>query len=136
MGEDQCMSDPDRSITEGELKPLLEALSRFFEGSGPAFQGLFHQARANSLVCALLLREMTKAGLINPEALKQEALATAEKLEPPGSGSGVAKVITSLFGGEPAEIPPQVVLRVIQGGLERASEMEGPKAKDAADPAP
>ena len=128
------MSDPDRPITEGELAPLLEALSRFFEGSGPAFQALFHQARANSLVCAFLVREMSKAGLIEPEAFKKEVLATAEKLEPPGSGVGVAKVITSIFGGEPAEIPPQVVLRVIQGGLDRASQKREPgEPKDAED---
>lgn len=116
------MSDLDRPITEGELKPLFEALGRFLEGSQPAFQALFDQARANSIVCALLLREMTRAGLIDPEALKREALATADKLGPPGSGDQVAKVITSLFGGEPAQIPPQVVLRVIQGGLDRASQ--------------
>ncbi|GJE53479.1 hypothetical protein GOFOIKOB_6558 [Methylobacterium tardum] len=131
------MSDPDRPITEGELEPLLKALSRFIEGSGPAFQALFHQARANSLVCALLLREMTKAGLIEPEALKQEALATAEKLEPPGSAAEVARLITGLFGGAPVEIPPQVVLRVIQGGLDRGSETRMSEvAQDAVDPAP
>ncbi|MFC6742051.1 hypothetical protein [Methylobacterium tardum] len=116
------MSDPDRPITEGELEPLLKALSRFFEGSGPAFEALFDQARANSIVCAFLLREMTKAGLIEPETLKQEALAATGTLEPPGSGAEVAKLITSLFGGEPAEISPQVVLRVIQGGLGQAAE--------------
>lgn len=95
-----------------------KAFGEFFKGSGPAFQALFHQGRANSLVCALLIREMTKAGLIDPHALEQEALAAAEGLEPPGSGAGVAKVITSIFGGEPAEIPPSVALRVIQGGLD------------------
>ena len=114
------MSDPDRPITGAELKPLLAALAQFFEGSGPAFQALFHQARANTLVCALLVRELTKAGLIEPEALKKEALAAAETLEPPGSGAGVVNVITGIFGGKAPEIPPQVVLRVIQGGLDRA----------------
>ncbi|MEG9524477.1 MAG: hypothetical protein MIL41_01690 [Hyphomicrobiales bacterium] len=125
------MSDPDRPITEGEMQPLVEALSQFLQGSQPAFQALFDQGRANSIVCALLLREMTKAGLIDPAALKQEALATAGKLEPPGSGDRVAKVITSLFGGEPMQIPPQVVLRVIQGGLDRASRGDEPeRARD------
>lgn len=121
------MSDPDQPITERDLEPLLQALARFFEGSGPAFQTLFHQARANSLVCALLLREMTKAGLIDVEALKQEALATAEQLELPGSAAEVAKVITSIFGGAPAEIPPQVVLRVIQGGLNQSAPDRTPE---------
>lgn len=125
------MSDPDRPITERDLEPLLAALARFFDGSGPAFQALFHQARANTLVCALLAREMTKAGLIDAEALKQEALATAEQLELPGSASEVAKVITSIFGGAPAEIPPQVILRVIQGGLDRAQGSRDKKPDDA-----
>ncbi|MDE4914735.1 hypothetical protein [Methylobacterium sp. 092160098-2] len=121
------MSDPDRPISAGELEPLLEAFSRCFEGTGAAFQALFHQIRANSLVCALLLREMTKAGLIEPEALKEEALAAADKLELPGSNGEVAKLITSIFGGAPAEIPPQVVLRVIQGGLNKTAGRATPE---------
>jgi hypothetical protein len=132
---DTPMSDPDRPVTAAELEPLLEAFRRYFEGSGPAFQALFNQARANSIVCALLLREMTKAGLIKPEALKQEALAVAGTLESPVSDAEVAKLITSLFGGAPAEIPSQVVLRVIQGGLDRASEPQRPdQATDADSP--
>lgn len=111
------MSDPDRPITESELQPLLKALSQFLDGSAPAFQALFDQTRANTVVCTLLLREMTQAGLVDADALKREALTVAESLQPSGSGRGVAKVIASIFGGELAEVPPQVVLRVIQGGL-------------------
>ncbi|WP_449410640.1 hypothetical protein [Methylobacterium komagatae] len=132
--EDYNISDPERLITESELEPLLDALARFPEGSGLTFQALFHQARVNSIVCALLPREMTKAGLINPMVLKQGALATDVKLEPPGSGERVAKVITSLFGGEPMSIPPQVMLRVTQGSLGQASETVTPKqAEDPGD---
>lgn len=95
---------------------MLQALGRFFDESSPAIQALFDQTRANSLVCAFLLREMKMAGLVDAEAIEQEALAIADSYDPPGSGAGVAGFIKSIFGGQPPDIPPQMVLRVIQGG--------------------
>jgi hypothetical protein len=114
------MSSDDRPLTERDIEPLLQALGRFFDESSPAIQALFDQTRANSLVCAFLLREMKMAGLVDAEAIEQEALAIADSYDPPGSGAGVAGFIKSIFGGQPPDIPPQMVLRVIQGGLERA----------------
>lgn len=119
------MSGSDRTLTEEDLQLLLKALGHFFESSGPAVQALFDQARANSLVCALLLREMTLAGLINADAVRKEALDAADRLDPPGSGAGVAKFIASIFGGEQPDIPMKVVLQVIQGGLSRTPAQPG-----------
>ncbi len=115
------MSSADRPLTERDIEPLLQALGRFFDQSSPALQALFDQTRANSLVCAFLLREMTKAGLVDVESLEREALAATDKFDPPGSGAGVAGFIKSILGGEAPEIPPQMVLRVIQGGLDQTA---------------
>lgn len=115
------MSNSDRPLTERDLEPLLQALGQFFDGAGPALRAVSDQAQANTIVCAFLVREMTKAGLMDAEAIRQEALAVANGFDPPGSGAGIAKVITSIFGGEPSEAQTQVALRVIQGGLDRAA---------------
>ena len=83
-----------------ELARALDQLLQANEKSANALLVLSHQASAGMLVNALLVRELGRAGIVDVNALRAEAVARAEEL-----GVPIAETIQRIFGVDQSHVP-------------------------------
>ena len=87
---------PDYVELARSLDQLLQANEKF----ATALLAISQQASAGMLVNALLVRELGRAGLIDVNVLRAEAVARAEEL-----GVSIAETIQRIFGVDQSRLP-------------------------------
>ena len=111
------MSNRDRPLTEGDIAPLLGQLA---QASGEIVQvvaAASSQSAASMLTNALLVRELGRAGIVNVETLKAEALERAQQFDEPAFRTAVVKAISGIFGDDMLAGVESARFKVIEGGL-------------------
>lgn len=94
------MSDIDEPFTNEQLTELAVMQAENAAQTGEAVTAAAHQAIAGLVMNALLLHELERAGLVDRDALRVEAVQRARLIQPPNVGASVARVIKTIFDGE------------------------------------
>ncbi|KZB98970.1 hypothetical protein AU375_04773 [Methylobacterium radiotolerans] len=93
------MCDEDEPFTNEQLTELALTQAGCIAQAGKALEATAHQAVAGLVVNALLLHELGRLGLVDPEALRTEAIARARSIKPPDVGASVSRVIEAILDG-------------------------------------
>lgn len=94
------MSDIDDPFTNEQLAELALMQAENAAQTEKALTATAHEAIAGLVMNALLLHELERLGLVDHDALREDAVERARSIEPPGVGASVARVITTIFDGE------------------------------------
>ncbi|MGH1587751.1 hypothetical protein ACRBEV_04570 [Methylobacterium phyllosphaerae] len=95
------MSDVDDPFTNEQLTELALMQAENAAQIKTALMATAHQAIAGLVMNSLLLHELERLGLVDHDALKKDAVARARSVQPPEVGASVARVIKTIFDGEP-----------------------------------
>jgi len=109
------MSGTDDGFTNEELTELALMQAETSAQTGKAVKDTAYQALAGLVMNALLLHELERLGLVDHEALMDEAIQRARPIQPPEVGASIAQVIKTIFDGE-APSAPRVDLADMNGG--------------------
>jgi hypothetical protein len=99
------MSDIDDPFTTEQLTELALMQAEKTAEVGKALVATAHQAIAGLVMNALLLQELERLGFVDANALREEAVERALSIQPPQAGASVARVIKTIFDGEPPAAP-------------------------------
>jgi hypothetical protein len=99
------MSDIDDPFTNEQLTELALMQAENAAQTEKALVATAHQAIAGLVMNALLLHELERLGLVDHDALREDAVERAQSIEPPEVGASVARVIKTIFDGEPPTAP-------------------------------
>jgi hypothetical protein len=109
------MSGAGDGFTNEELTELALMQAETSAQTGKAVKDVAHQALAGLVMNALLLHELERLGLVDGDALMDEAIQRARLIQPPEVGASVARVMRTIFDGE-APSAPHADLTNINGG--------------------
>jgi hypothetical protein len=109
------MSGTDDGFTNEQLTELALMQAETSAQTGKAVKDTAHQALAGVVMNALLLHELERLGLVDYDALMDEAVQRARSIQPPEVGASVARVIKAIFDGE-ALSAPHADLTDVDGG--------------------
>jgi hypothetical protein len=99
------MSDINDPFTNEQLTELALMQAENAEHVEKALTATAHQAIAGLVMNALLLHELERLGIVDHQALREDAVARAQSIQPPEVGACVARVIKTIFDGEPPATP-------------------------------
>jgi hypothetical protein len=98
------MSDIDDPFTNEQLTELALMQAENSAQTEKALAATAHQAIAGLVMNALLLHELERLGLVDHDALREDAVERALSIEPPKVGASVARVVKTIFDGEPPAV--------------------------------
>jgi hypothetical protein len=99
------MSDIDAPFTNEQLTELALMQAENSAQTEKALAATAHQAIAGLVMNALLLHELERLGLVDHDTLREDAVERAQSIQPPEVGASVARVIKTIFDGEPPAAP-------------------------------
>ncbi|MHB2205043.1 hypothetical protein [Methylobacterium sp. CM6257] len=109
------MSGTDDPFTNEQLTELALMQAESAAQTGQALTATAHQAIAGLVMNALLLHELERLGLVDHDALREDAVQRARSIQPPEVGASVARVIKTIFDGE-APAASEADLSSVNGG--------------------
>ncbi|MDR7040434.1 hypothetical protein J2X36_005217 [Methylobacterium sp. BE186] len=109
------MSDIHDPFTNKQLTELALMQAENSAQAEKALAATAHQAVAGLVMSALLLHELERLGFVDHNTLREEAVERALSIKPPEVGASVARVIKTLFDGEPPAAPG-ADLTTVNGG--------------------
>jgi hypothetical protein len=98
------MSDVDDPFTNEQLTELALMQAENAAQTKKALIATAHQAIAGLVMNSLLLHELERLGLVDHYALRKDAVERAQSIQPPEVGASVARVIKTIFDGEPPAV--------------------------------